>query len=266
MGQVRAIGEIRSKVFSFVGFPLILLMVIPPLSRGQEQRPSLADLVEQYNKTRVFWQQFETAKAIVVEHDPSVLPRLETWLTSDDRHLRGNAAFVFAGLGDPRGFGIIVAILVDRSPRGKGQGGLVPSLVADSRAWSNEQIRADRYYAAHLLGDLKDPRGVSFLVPLLNDPEVSYIVPWSLGQIGGKSAISPLIGQLSNRNPDLRVLAIYALEQLRATEALPSLRAMLADNQRSTFAQPVSVAEAAKAAITKLEPTIKSGPSSGKRQ
>jgi hypothetical protein len=31
------------------------------------------------------------------------------------------------------------------------------------------QIRADSYYAAHLLGDLKDPRGVELLVCLLSD-------------------------------------------------------------------------------------------------
>ena len=41
------------------------------------------------------------------------------------------------------------------------------------------QIRADRYYAAHLLGDLKDPRGVDVLIPLLNDEDVASIVPWS---------------------------------------------------------------------------------------
>ena len=46
------------------------------------------------------------------------------------------------------------------------------------------QVRTDRYYAAHLLGDLKDPRGVDVLIPLLDDDDVGYIVPWSLAQIG----------------------------------------------------------------------------------
>ena len=44
----------------------------------------------------------------------------------------------------------------------------------DARAaglsWLPGQIRQDRYYAAHLLGDLKDPRGVPILVSLLKDP------------------------------------------------------------------------------------------------
>jgi hypothetical protein len=46
------------------------------------------------------------------------------------------------------------------------------------------QIREDRYYAAHLFGDLKDVRAVPILVPLLRDEEVKGVVPWSLGQIG----------------------------------------------------------------------------------
>jgi HEAT repeat protein len=89
------------------------------------------------------------------------------------------------------------------------------------------QIGADRYYAAHLLGDLKDPRGVPILVPLLKDREVNYIVPWSLGQNGDKSAIEPLIQTLSDRDPRMQVFAIHALVKLQATEALPRLRQLI---------------------------------------
>jgi hypothetical protein len=106
--------------------------------------------------------------------------------------------------------------------------------------------------AAHLLGDLKDPRGVAILVPLLNDPDVSDIVPWSLGQIGDRSAITPLIGSLTDPNPSMRVLAIHALVDLKASEALPRLRQLLDDNARSNFGKLESVAEAAQAAIAKL--------------
>lgn len=55
------------------------------------------------------------------------------------------------------------------------------------------QIRDDRYYAAHLFGDLRDARAVPILIPLLKDQDVNWIVPWSLGEIGDKSAIPPLI-------------------------------------------------------------------------
>lgn len=118
------------------------------------------------------------------------------------------------------------------------------------------QITADRYYAAHLLGDLKDPRAIPILVPLLRDPEIHEIVPWSLGQIGDRSAIAPLIASTSDADPNMRVLAIGGLVELKATEALPRLRQLLNDNARSSFGQMESVSEAAEAAIIKLQSGI----------
>jgi len=62
----------------------------------------------------------------------------------------------------------------------------------------------------------------------MNDSDINYIVPWSLAQIGDGSAIRPLIRALSDQNPSMRVLAIHALAELKATEALPRLRQLLA--------------------------------------
>jgi HEAT repeat protein len=238
--------RVRLRVVAAVlGAPLVLLFAAPAVSRGQ-QHPPVTELVQQFESTRVFWRQFELGKAIVAGNDTSVLRKLQPWLTHDDRHLRGNAAFIYAGLGDPRGFETIVAILGDRSARTEAQG--IPG-----GRWSlPAQIRADRYYAAHLLGDLKDPRAVPILVQLLTDPEVNYIVPWSLAQIG-RLAIQPLLQTLSDPNPSMRVLAIYALVELHAAEALPRLRQLLGDNERSNFGKLESVAEAAQAAIVKLQ-------------
>jgi hypothetical protein len=118
---------------------------------------SANSLVEQFKSTTIFWKQFEAAKKIVALHDESVLQDLEPWLSNKDMHLRGNAAFIFASLGDDRGFDVIKAILDDRSERPSGQGTGVC-------CWSlQRQIAADRYYAAHLFGDLKDARAVPIL-------------------------------------------------------------------------------------------------------
>jgi len=123
-------------------------------------------VARQFEDERVFWRQFEVARAIVAANDAGVLPRLEPWLTHEDRHLRGNAAFIFAGLGDPRGFEVVVAILDDRS-----ETRAIQEISSIGLPSVRAQIRQDRYYAAHLLGNLKDPRGVAILVPLLKDPE-----------------------------------------------------------------------------------------------
>ena len=101
----------------------------------------------------------------------------------------------------------------------------------------------------HTLGD---PQGVPILVSLLKDPEVNYVVPWSLGQIGDQAAVGPLVNALDDDSPSMRVLAIYALETLNAKEALPRLISLLDDHRLSNFGAQASVADAARAAIAKL--------------
>ncbi len=231
-----------------LGILVILLLTSPLVVHGQRS-PSVSELLLQFQGEAVFWRQFEIAKAIVAANDTSVLPQLQSWLTHEDRQLRGNAAFIFARLGDPRGFDVIVAILGDRSEH-RAVHGISSVGLPDVRG----QITQDRYYAAHLLGDLKDPRAIPILVPLLTEPVVKDIVPWSLAQIGNRSVIPPLILTLSDPDPSMRVLAIYALVDLKAVEALPRLRQLLDDNARSNFDKLESVAEAAQAAIAKLQP------------
>jgi HEAT repeat protein len=232
----------------------LALMLATLASVSESQEPvSPRQLLDQFQNTPVFWEQFEIAQRIVALRDPSVLPRLASWLNREDRHQRGNAAFIFASLGDERGFDVIRSILNDRSWRPEGQGTGVVVRLHDAPYNAEPQIAADRYYAAHLLGDLRDARAVPILVQLLGDEEVNYIVPWSLAEIGDKRAVAPLIRALADKNPSMRVLAIYALEKLRAKDALPELHFMLNDNVKSNFGDLVSVAEAAKAAIAKLE-------------
>ena len=162
-------------------------------SDKEMQALSARELLDRFKEEKVFWRQFEIGQALAAANDRGAIAELEAWLTHDDRHVRGNVAFVLGRLGDPRGFETIAEILADRSPRSAGQG--IPG-----GNWSVQaQIRADRYYAAHLLGDLKDPRGVELLIPLLNDEDVDDIVPWSLAEIGDRRAIGPLIGQTGAR-------------------------------------------------------------------
>ena len=212
---------------------------------------SSAALVEQFKGEKVFWRQFPIAKEIVERRDASVLPSLAGWLSHEDRHVQGNVAFIFAGLDDLRGFQVITHILLDRSDRPEGQG--IATAPSDGRYRAARQIATDRYYAAHLLGDLRSGRAVPILISLLNNPEVNSIIPWALAEIGERRAIGPLLDALDDDSPSMRVLAIYALETLKAKEALPRLNALLDDHRKSNFGAGVSVADAAKAAIAKLQ-------------
>ncbi len=208
------------------------------------QALSPRELLDRFMQEKVFWRQFELGRALAAANDRRVITQLEPWLTHDDRHLRGNVAFVLGRLGDPRGFQTIAQILADRSPRSFSQGS--PGGNRNVRA----QIRADRYYAAGLLGRLKDPLGVELLIALLNDEAVGTIVPSSLAEIGDRRAIRPLIDRMERDDPSERVLAIYALETLNAREALPRLEELLQDDRRSNFGDATTVAHAAKRAIT----------------
>ncbi len=166
------------------------------------QALSARELLDRFKQEKVFWRQFDIGQALAATNDRGAMAELEGWLTHDDRHLRGNAAFVLGRLGDSRGFQTIAGILADRSARSADHGIPVGN-------WSVQaQIRADRYYAAHLLGDLKDPRGVGLLIPLLNDKDVDDIVPWSLAEIGDRRAIEPLIKLMERDDPSVQVLAI----------------------------------------------------------
>ena len=140
---------------------------------AMDANAAAAKMVEEFKNEKIFWKQLELAKGIVSAHNTNTLPMLANGLTNEDRHARGNVAFVFAALGDDRGFETLSNILTDQSSR--------PETQMVNGNWTLQaQIVADRYYAVHLFGDLKDPRAVPILIPLLNDKAVSYIVPWSL--------------------------------------------------------------------------------------
>ena len=236
-------------VAPLIGLAFVCVVTVELLAI--QGNPPAKQLLDQFKGTEVFWQQFEVAKKLVALHDVQVLQELTGWLNHEDRHLRGNAAFIFAGLGDKRGLEVISAMLTDTSDRAKGSG--IATAPSDGRFSLAAQIQADRYYAVHLLGALKDPRALPILVPLLGDDNVNYKVAWALGEIGGRAAVDSLMGALNNKSSDVRVIAIQSLESLGAKEALPRLRSLLDDNERSHFGTLLSVADAARAAIAKLQ-------------
>jgi HEAT repeat protein len=145
----------------------------------------------------------------------------------------------------------ILAELKDTTPRADREG----RIRSDGRPDTDgiQQKRQDRYYAVHVLGLLKDKRAVPDLIPFLKDTEINYKVAWALGEIGDPEAIEPLIEALGDKNPDVRVIAIGSLAKLEAHSAVPRLRLLLKDTQKSSFGDQVSVDASAREAITKLE-------------
>ena len=74
------------------------------------QQPSLSELVEEFRAAAIFWQQAEIGEKIVALGRTGGLGRLEPWLAHEDRHIRGNVAFVFAALGGMTVIGMVAAL------------------------------------------------------------------------------------------------------------------------------------------------------------
>ena len=229
-------------------------LVASPVAMDNLPYPQKLDstltLIDAFKNAKVFYLQAWVGYKLKDLHDTNILQSLILIddLTNDDRHVRANAAYVFAALGDSRGFGTLENILSDRSPRPRSQG------VPDGNWTLQAQIASDRYYAAHVLGDLKDPRAVPILISLLGDKEVNAIVPWSLSQIGGPRAVQALVNALDDKEPAMRVEAIYALGDMHDTEALPRLRQLVNDKEHCDFEDLISVGDAARGTIPELEP------------
>ena len=230
----------------------LLLLVAAVCATAQ----TTASLVDAFLKEPVFYKQIEIGKQIVARGDPSVIPQFQPLLEDPDRHVRGNAAFVIASLGDRTGFDAIVAILSDRSPDrkvGPPVAYVGPKSQRPKYRSLESQIQEDRYYAVHLLGDLKDRAGIPVLLNVAKDPALDYAVPWALGQIGGPNAIQALIAGLINPNPEVRAFSSQALGDLRATEALPRLTLLLKDETPLHMGKIPTVAEYARLAIAAIQ-------------
>jgi HEAT repeat protein len=222
--------------------------------------PEVSRLLAEFQAEPVFWKQVEIADLLVRSATPADVSSLAPGLAHADRRIRGNVAYAFARVGDPRGLATIEAILADYSDdrRVEWQGGSLISERSVEDAMERHlrspgalraQIKADRYYAVHLLGRLRDRRAVSTLVPFLADDDINYNVAWALGEIGDARATLPLIAALSSPSALVRTSAIHALEKLRAMEALPALTALFDDAALPSAGDRVPVGVAALKAV-----------------
>jgi len=233
---------------------------------GAAATPSASELVARFKAEQVFWQQADLGDELAEVATLRDLAPLEPWLKHDDRHARGNVAYLFAKLGDRRGFDTLVAILGDHSAQRTIQPPMIETGVVQEGAaevdplaeWRRNpealklQITTDRYYAVHLLGRLRDPRAVDVLVPLLEGDEVAYNAAWALGELGDARAISPLIHALSSKDAVVRVNAIGSLVKLHATQALPQLAKLFDDTEVPHAGSQVPVGTTARQAADSI--------------
>jgi len=260
MGAMQANLTIRSSVFRWV-------WLIAGIAAWcvHAATPAVNDLIAQFQAESVFWRQDEIGDEIASVATLRDLSPLEGWLAHEDRHVRANVAYLFAKLGDRRGFDTLVGILDDYSDQRPIHYRPMSVITDDDEPTEDSldaitrspyalasQIQEDRYYAVHLLGKLRDPRAVDVLIPLLDRDAVNHKVAWALGEIGDREAVPALVAALSNEDPLVRVTSIGALRELRAIRALPYLVGLFNDPAVPNAGDRVSVGTTARIAAAVL--------------
>lgn len=180
------------------------------------------DLLQAFAAAPYSWQQLEIASQIAELGDKHAVPKLEPFLISPDRAARCNAGFVLARLGDDRGLAAIFVELRDKGPRPARDGRIGSHGEPDDQG----QIRQDRYYAAHVLGVLKDKRALPVLLEYTDDPDVIDALPWTFGQIGDPRAI-PALREMLKKGKGDRPGAAYGLAQLGDSDGWAALLGFL---------------------------------------
>ena len=181
-----------------------------------EKSKTVDDLLEAFPNAAYVWQQRDIAKKIVALGDKTIIPKMETYLDTEDRQRRCNAGLILAGLGDKRGLAIILKELEDKTPRP------TDLIRSDGKPDQEGQITSDRYYAAFFLGLLQDKEAVPALIEATKDKTINYRAAISLGEIGDKSAI-PALRKMAKDFPDERLWAGYGLAALGEPEGFDIL-------------------------------------------
>ncbi|MBI3866783.1 MAG: HEAT repeat domain-containing protein, partial [Planctomycetia bacterium] len=179
-------------------------------------KTTVDDLLEKFSNAATFWEQGEVARKLIDTGDTTIIGRIEKRLDTPDRRKRCNAALVLAGLADKRGLAIIIGELEDTRPR--------PTNLkrSDGKPDPEGQIRDDRYYAALLLGELKNKEALPALIEATKDESVSGRAATSLGEIGDHSAI-PALRKMATDFPAQRLWADYGLAALGEQEGFDHL-------------------------------------------
>jgi HEAT repeat protein len=192
---------------------------------------NIARLIGEFATAEYFWQQTDIARELIATGDRSVIVAIQPYLETHDRRRRCNAAFVLAGLGDERGTVILISELEDTEPGSRiledgprtGPGSLASRGIG--------QVRADRYFAALLLGELREKDAVPALIAATRDESINYRAAISLGEIGDTGAV-PALHEMTVAFPAERVFAGYGLAALGAPDGFNTLEDVALSDQQ----------------------------------
>jgi class 3 adenylate cyclase len=101
----------------------------------------------------------------------------------------------------------------------------IPALIEaidDKDWWVKEK-------AITALGRLKAKEAIVPITTHIFDEEIKWVIPKTLGEIGGNEVIEPLLKLLTDRQKQVRIEALKAFAKLKIESSLPHLRELLND-------------------------------------
>lgn len=214
------------------------------LPAAASKAKTAAELLRDFEGVKWSWQRPEIIKKLIAKGDKSVVPEFARMLVSEDRHLRCDAGWVLAGLGDERGLPAVIAELTDTSDRP------TERITSNMRRYVAGQIRDDHWYAAWVLEKIHDPRAVSALIKALDDPDVSMEAAIALAHNGDQRAASALLAALERAKADgqprgqtdMRFWAAYGLLGLRDPQGTKIMVGFLTGDTHVAYQLPANAA------------------------
>jgi hypothetical protein len=170
----------------------------------------------------------EARRRLVVEGERSLDYLIPAKLDTKDTLVTRALNVVITGIGKSATARLVPCLDSGKADVRRNAADLLGALGATETAPAIAKLLADpdaRLGALAALGQLKSPAAVPQIAALMQSdaPErVRYTAAATLGAVGGDDAIRALLGQLSSPVAPLRFAAQYALEALKANEALRS--------------------------------------------
>jgi len=192
---------------------------------------NIARLIAEFATAEYFWQQTDIARELIAAGDRSVIAAIQPYLETNDRRRRCNAAFVLAGLGDERGTVVLISELEDTEPGSRILEDESSTGPGSTAGRGISQVRSDRYFAALLLGELRERDAVTALIAATRDRSINYRAAISLGEIGDTRAI-PALREMAAAFPAERVFAGYGLAALGALDGFETLEDVALSDQQ----------------------------------
>ncbi len=171
------------------------------------QDESLFDELFEFLKDEDWWVREAIAETLSKVKDNRVVPSAIKLLESDDEIFRRYGIEILIGIKDRRAVKPILKLLNDPD------------------WWVRER-------AVEALGFLGNVKIVPLLINLLKIPELRYVATKSLGQIGDKRAVSPLLDIINDSASEIQKVILEALSELNAVEAAEDIKGMLISPER----------------------------------